>query len=89
MTEKECDDWAIGSFSAFADTKVFIYGYIYEEGQGLYLLAPREEIKRIRVLQNEIVIDFDFEEYIEHASGTFWVANYLTTEGPTLQKMIK
>ena len=51
MTEKECDDWAIGSFSAFEDMQIFIYGYIYKEGEGLYLIAPREEIARLKVLE--------------------------------------
>lgn len=89
MTEEECDSWAIGSFQAFAELKLFIYGYIYEEGQGLFLLAPKEEIARIKIFQNENVIDFDFENYIANADGRFWMANYLTDKGPTLQKMIK
>ena len=89
MTEKECDDWAIGSFSAFADMQVVIYGYIYKEGEGLYLIAPKEEIARVKVLKNEIVEDFDFEEYIQHTDDRFWTIDYFNVKGPTLQKMSK
>lgn len=89
MTEQERDDWAIGTFSAFIDLEVFIYGYIYKEGEGLYLIAPREEIARVRALQNEIVEDFDFEAYIETTDDSFWTIDYFNEKGPTLQKMSK
>lgn len=90
MDEEECDAWAIRFCELFHKQEIIFYGCIYSEGKGLYIVGPKEELKRNFIFKRDNKIeDFDFEEYIKNTNDTFWFMDYLTDKGPTLQKMIK
>lgn len=86
LTDKEIEDFVIGSFQAFCKLRVFLYGYIYEEGEGVYLIGPPEELRKVCGGQ-PFDTQFDFEEYMD-STNKFWLANY-TGKSPVIQRMTR
>ena len=88
LTQKQIEDFVIGSFSAFIQLNVFVYGYIYEKNEGIYVVAPVEELQKVRSPNARLDNNFDFENYINTTKDDiFWVSDYLNDKGPTILRM--
>lgn len=86
LTDKEIEDFVVGSFSAFVKLRVFIYGYIYEEGEGVSIIGPVEQLYKLCGGQT-FDTQFDFEKYMD-STNKFWLADY-TGKSPVIQCMTR
>lgn len=88
LTQKQIEDFVIGSFSALVDLKIFVYGYIYVQNEGIYVVGPVEELRKVSSPSAYLDTDFDFENYINTTTDDiFWASDYLNAEGPTIMRM--
>lgn len=90
LTQKQIEDFVIGSFSALVELKVIVYGYIYEKDKGIYVVGPIEELERVCSPTAYFDRDFDFEKYINTTKDDiFWATDYLNEKGPTVLRMYR
>ena len=60
LSDKELKDFIIGIAQGTYELGIFLYGFIYKAGIGIYTIGPREELEKLR----NPIEDFDFEKYI-------------------------
>lgn len=88
LTQKQIEDFVIGSFSALVELKILIYGYIYVQNEGIYIIGPVEELQKVRSPSAYLDTNFDFEKYINTTTDDiFWASDYLNVKGPTIMRM--
>lgn len=86
ISRKQVEDFIIGLFQGTLELEShpIIFGFIYEEGKGIYTIGPAEELNKVK--HPDVVIEpFDFENYIKTTNHrVFWTIDYLNENGPTL-----
>lgn len=69
--------------------EIVFYGFYYEEGEGIYLVGPREELKKVE--NKNGIEDFDFTNYIKTTNHqVYWIMDWWSDpDNPQLKQYSK